>query len=122
MKKCLMTGGTGLIGTNLRAALLPDWQVFAVSRSAGGDVQSQSHMIPVAADLAGQWDTASFPAQIDAVIHLAQSEHFRDFPEKAVDIFQVNAVSTLRLLDYARQAGARTFVLASSGGVYGHHE
>src|SRR5207247_1694483 len=35
------------------------------------------------------------------------------------DIFAVNTASTAHLLDFARRAGARTFVYASSGGVYG---
>jgi nucleoside-diphosphate-sugar epimerase len=34
-------------------------------------------------------------------------------------MFDVNVASTFRLLEYARAAGARSFVLASTGGVYG---
>ena len=62
------------------------------------------------------------PSRVDSVIHLAQSEHFREFPERAEDVFQVNTVSALRLLDYARRAGARHFIMASSGGIYGYGE
>jgi nucleoside-diphosphate-sugar epimerase len=56
------------------------------------------------------------------VIHLAQPAQFRDFPEQAEQMLQVNTVSTLHLLDYARCAGARTFIYASSGGIYGYGE
>src|SRR4030042_288576 len=63
---------------------------------------------------------AGLPKSIDAVIHLAQSEHFREFPMHAESIFKVNTASTLRLLEYARQAQVKIFVLASSGGIYGH--
>lgn len=122
MKKCLVTGTTGLIGAHLLEAFPTDWQVFAGSRSPNATYQPSTIISPTRLDLSSNWDPTNLPAKIDAVIHLAQSEHFREFPEKALDIFQVNTLSTLRLLDYARQAGARTFVLASSGGVYGHHE
>jgi nucleoside-diphosphate-sugar epimerase len=71
-------------------------------------------------DLSRGWSTEAFPKEVDAVIHLAQSEHFREFPQYGEHIFRVNTMSTLRLLDYARQAKARTFILASSGGIYGH--
>jgi len=57
---------------------------------------------------------------VDAVIHLAQSSHFREFPAFAGDVFNVNTASTLRLLEYARTAGAKSFVYASSGGIYGY--
>ena len=70
-------------------------------------------------DLAQCWDIAGLPKHIDVVIHLAQSRRFREFPEAAMDMFAVNVASTLRLLDYARQAGARQFIYASSGGGYG---
>ena len=36
-------------------------------------------------------------------------------------MFAVNVASTSGLLDYARRAGARAFVLASTGGVYDYH-
>ena len=56
----------------------------------------------------------------DTVIHLAQSRHYRQFPERADDIFAVNVKSTFQLLDYARRAGAGRFLHASSGGVFGY--
>jgi nucleoside-diphosphate-sugar epimerase len=38
----------------------------------------------------------------------------------AEGIFRVNTLSTLRLLEYSWHARVKTFVLASSGGIYGH--
>ncbi len=62
----------------------------------------------------------SMPNHVSSVVHLAQSPHFREFPEQALHIFDVNVGSTMRLLHWARTAGARCFVYASSGGIYGH--
>jgi nucleoside-diphosphate-sugar epimerase len=122
MKQCVITGCSGLIGSHLVKQLSQDWKIFCVARSSGKPIATAQNPQSVMFDLSQTWDSHALPAQIDAVIHLAQSEHFRDFPEKAEHVFQVNTVSTLRLLDYARQAGARTFIFASSGGIYGHGE
>jgi UDP-glucose 4-epimerase len=58
------------------------------------------------------------PATADAVIYLAQSERFRDFPDGATDMFAVNTAGAAQMLEYARRSGCRTFVYASTGGVY----
>lgn len=75
------------------------------------------HHLPF--DLSSEDFDRHLPDSIEAVIHLAQSNHFKDFPDKAKDIVAVNALSTIKLLDYARRAKAKTFVYASSGAVYG---
>lgn len=122
MKKCLVTGATGLIGTRLLTELSDEWEIYALARTAPGAAQARANLHHLPVNFAACWPHEVLPAQVDAVIHLAQSEHFRQFPDKAVEMFQVNVMSTLQLLDYARQAGAKSFVLASSGGIYGHHE
>lgn len=121
MEKLLITGGSGLIGSHLIRSL-GDYTVFNLSRRSFNSDDNLQTVQNLTLDLSKEWKRKLLPPQIDAVIHLAQSEHFRDFPEQAEEVFQVNTVSTLRLLDYARRAGARTFILASSGGIYGYGE
>lgn len=115
MRKILVTGGTGLIGTHFLRHLTPQDEVYAVSRS--GHVPGAKHVLDI--DLGEPWSTADLPRGIDCVVHLAQSEHYREFPQQAEDVFAVNTLSTVKLLDYARETGVKNFVLASSGGVYG---
>lgn len=64
-------------------------------------------------------DVARLPKDVKGVIALAQSQHFRNFPERAHEIFAVNVSAHLALLEWARAAGVKRFVYASSGGVYG---
>jgi nucleoside-diphosphate-sugar epimerase len=105
MKKILVTGAGGLLGSHLVPLL----------REEGHDVIPATRgMI----DLSRPLDPSRLPQRIDAVIYLAQSSRFREFPETAADIFQVNTAQPLALLDYARRAGAANFVYASTGGVY----
>ena len=122
MKKCLVTGVSGLIGSHLVRELCNNWSIIGLSRS-GRDSEPKSQRIEhLALDLSRTWDQNCLPNKIDAVIHLAQSEYFREFPNNAEDVFQVNTVTTLRLLDYALHADASKFILASSGGIYGYGE
>ncbi len=119
MKRCIVTGAAGLIGSHLIRILGEDWLIYPVSRRDLGTDLKRDYLRHLTIDLSKDWDTGALPERADAVVHLAQSEHFRDFPRCAEEVFQVNTTSTLRLLDYARRAGAQTFVLASSGGIYG---
>lgn len=114
----LITGASGLIGIPTVQRLSQVNRVYALVRHAPAQ-PVMPNVSWLTCNLAQGWDIASFPKHIDVVIHLAQSRHFRDFPVAAIDILAVNVASTLRLLDYARQAGARQFIYASSGGGYG---
>jgi UDP-glucose 4-epimerase len=116
MRKILITGATGLIGSHLKTQLKGKAELYLLVRQPGEEEEGV-HFIPF--DMSKGSELPPLPEKIDAVIHLAQSEHFREFPEQVLDVFQVNTVTTLRLLDYARRACAKSFVLASSGVVYG---
>jgi nucleoside-diphosphate-sugar epimerase len=118
MKKCLITGATGLIGRHVVGLLGDDWELYALVRKAEHSPSHRTHYIKC--DLAEECIAERLPTTVDALIHLAQSEHFREFPMHAEPIFKVNVVSTLRLLIYSLHARVKTFVLASSGGIYGH--
>jgi nucleoside-diphosphate-sugar epimerase len=64
-------------------------------------------------------DFGTLPAGTEAVVTLAQSARFREFPAQAEEIFDVNVTANLRLLQWASGVGIRRFVHASSGGIYG---
>jgi nucleoside-diphosphate-sugar epimerase len=114
--KILLTGASGFIGARLASRLAMAHQVYCVVRRA--DVAVPPGSLPVVVDLAAGLNRDALPARIDAVLHLAQSHHYRDFPEHAGEIFTVNTAATAALLEYAAVAGASRFVLASTGTVY----
>ena len=118
MKKVIVTGAAGLMGYDLVSALLAaQYEVWILGRSNPFALSSNVHWINI--DLQDKWDCTHLPEKADAVFHLAQSEHFREFPEKAESVFAVNTLSTLQLLNYAVKSGAKRFIYASSGGIYG---
>jgi UDP-glucose 4-epimerase len=115
--KIVLTGATGLIGRHLLTRLAPANEVVALTRRESPPEKLEG-VSWVRQDLSAGLDEGELPGEVDGVIHLAQSERYRDLPDGAEDIFEVNVHSTFRLLEYARRAGASRFVLASTGGLY----
>jgi len=126
--RILITGATGFLGSRLVARLGYTHEIWAVARSQppaallGMRPTGAPAVHWVIQDLAAEvWD-AALPLEIDAVIHLAQSPLFRNFPESAAQVYAVAAGATMRLLDWSWRARATHFILASTGGLYGSSE
>ena len=115
--KVLVTGAGGLLGREVCAELSRRrCEVYAIIRP--GATKHASGIEYIELDLADLTEMSKLPEGVDAVLHLAQSEKYQDFPNSALDIFNVNVLSTARLLDYCSKKGIRKFILASSGGIY----
>jgi nucleoside-diphosphate-sugar epimerase len=115
-QRILITGSSGLLGHQTTALLSATglYEIYALQQSPSElpDVKT------IQISLSNPEFVHQLPDNIDAVMHLAQSNYFRQFPEKATDIFAVNSHATLQLIDYARRAGASRFIYTSTGGVY----
>ncbi len=113
----LLTGATGFIGGHLRTRLTQRHEVCALVRERG-KFKDEGNSTWTQADLSDSTGELVLPGRIDAIVCLAQSKAYRDFPEKAWEVFSVNVSSVMRLLEYARQHGVKIFVLASTANVY----
>jgi len=116
--RVLITGAAGFIGSHLVDRLRMQHEVFALAGNSNH--KSPSNVQWIEADLSRRLDHSDLPPRVDAIIHLAQSKYYREFPQQADDIFAVNVAGSFNLLEYARQAGAAKFIFASTGGVYGY--
>ncbi len=115
-KRILVTGANGLLGKHTVEYFKNDYEVHAIVRNIPADaVKEVNYHVH---DFKGNWSTEELPENINTIFHLAQSELFRDFPDHAIDVFNVNVTSTVKLLDYARKVGAQRFVFTSTGGLY----
>jgi len=115
-KKILITGANGLLGRHAVKMLTGENEIHALVHKLPQDPIPGVEYYPY--DFNSDWFTDKLPKDIHTVMHLAQSELFREFPEHALDVFQVNVTSTVKLLDYARLVGAKKFIFTSTGGIY----
>ena len=104
----LITGASGFLGRNLSSRLSDSeqYKLILINRENQYDLSSKG------------WTDKIPNAQVDIVVHLAQSNRYREFPEGAEDIFQVNIASTFELLEWSRLHGVERFIFASTGNVY----
>lgn len=117
MKKILITGANGLLGKHVCRHFSKDGsKVFAIVRDI--PVPRVSGVNYISLDLSKTNLVSNFPVDIDFVLHFAQSNRFKDFPDGAMDIFSVNVNSTHHLLEVYRKLNIKHFIYASSGGVY----
>ncbi|WP_223414082.1 MULTISPECIES: NAD-dependent epimerase/dehydratase family protein [unclassified Pseudomonas] len=113
-KTVLLTGGGGLLGQALASSAPDGWDIYSVGRN----LPQLPSVTNIELDLTDPDFCERLPAKVDAIVHLAQSRRFREFPAGSLDVFAVNSIATLKLLDYAQRVGCKQFVYASTGGVY----
>ena len=116
--KILVTGASGFIGGHLVSALLrtPEYEVYTADRSLHSPLSSRHY--PIQIDFSSEFVLPGQLPKPDAVVHLAQSRHYREFPDKAKDIYMVNVNSTFQLIDWCKRNGVAKFIFASTGSVY----
>lgn len=113
----VVTGATGLTGGALLPMLTREHTVYALHRP-GPRPAAVDGVHWIEQDLSQPLHVDRLPAEADAVIHLAQSRRYREFPGGSVDMFEINSAMTVRLLHYCVEAGGARFVYASSGAIY----
>jgi nucleoside-diphosphate-sugar epimerase len=115
MMRILMTGATGFVGSTLGPRLTAaGHKLFCVCRPGS----SASFGETVVWDTASPTGTSRFPEAIEAVIHLAQSRSYRNFPADSREMFDVNVGMTMSMLQWAARSKVKQFCLVSSGAVY----
>jgi len=111
----LVTGASGFVGKSLvHYALAEGHEVTALVRNGTKAPVGCTTFIH---DL-GCGATLNMPNGINAVVHLAQSRSYRQFPGDAAEMFRVNVAGTHEILMAAEHFGVSSFCLVSSGTVY----
>jgi UDP-glucose 4-epimerase len=125
MKKFVITGGAGFIGTNLVERLIEEGkQIKVVDDLSAGD--HRDRLSPVVdfhqIDIRNTKELAEVFQGADVVVHLAALPKVQTSIDDPVLTHDVNVNGTLSVLEAARQARISRIVYAASSAVYGDQE
>ncbi len=117
----LITGGAGFIGSHTaEAAVAAGYGVRVLDDLSSGDRANLPKTIEfIAGDVTDPEIVATAVAGCDAVLHLAALVSAPQSLQAPLHTYHVNTTGTVTVLDAARRAGVRRFVLASTCAVYG---
>jgi UDP-glucose 4-epimerase len=120
-RRILITGGAGFIGCNTARLLLDaGCAVTALDNLSLGDPANLPAGAPlVRADVA-RAETWQDLAPVDGIVHLAGASSAPMFPDNLAGCFENNILGFVRLLEWARSAGVRRVVFASTSSIYGN--
>jgi UDP-glucose 4-epimerase len=125
MRRCLVLGGRGFIGSHLTQALLDQGfpvRCFDRPRSGGGDGQHVEHanFELCEGDFVDPSDLARALKGIDTCFHLVSTTLPKSSNANPAFDVESNLLGTIHLLTQAVKAGVRKVIFVSSGGtVYG---
>lgn len=121
MHRLLITGGAGFIGSHsVEAAQEAGWQVRVLDDLSTGDRRNVPAGVEIiVGDVADAAVAAQAVAGCSAVLHLAALVSVPQSMAEPAATLRTNTTGTAMLIEAARQAGVRRFVLASTCAVYG---
>ena len=122
MKKSVVTGGAGFIGSHIVDALVEKgFEVHVIDNYAAGkrDDRFNAKATYHDADIREYDSIAPIIAGSDYVFHEAALPRVQFSIQNPLETFAVNAMGSANVLRAAHQGGAKKVVVASSGSVYG---
>lgn len=126
MKKAIVTGGAGFIGSHLVEKLLSEGhEVIAIDNLCGGwlknleSVQNHPNFAFVQADIRDAQQMAPLFKEVDWVFHLAALADIVPSIEKPKDYYDTNVTGTLHVLELSKEHKVSKIMYAASSSCYG---
>src|SRR3989344_502225 len=122
MKKAVVTGGAGFIGSHITGALIEKgFETHVVDNYAAGKRDDRFHKQATyhEVDICNFDALAPIIAGAEFVFHEAALPRVQFSIEHPIETFQVNVMGTLNVLKAAHEGTVKRVVFASSGSVYG---
>ena len=105
MKKILLTGSSGFVGSNLYDQMNQDFELYGLDINKLGKIP-ESNLF--------HWDQIDMLPTVDVIIHLAGKAHDTANTSKSEEYFDVNLGLTKRVFDHFLNSGATKFIFFSS--------
>ena len=122
LKRVLVTGGAGFLGSHLCERLLSEGcEVIAFDNLLTGRMDNIAHLLAEPGFTFEHYDVTNFlyvPGPLDAILHFASPASPADFERLPIQILKVGALGTHKVLGLARAKNAR-ILLASTSECYG---
>ncbi len=126
MKKIIVTGGAGFIGSHLVERLVKEGhQVIVLDNFSTGQSRNLSHLTSAQNLSIQKLDVSNFDdilphfKNIEWVFHLAALADIVPSIEKPLDYYRSNVTGTFSVLEASRLSGIERFVYAASSSCYG---
>jgi len=122
MRRVLITGGAGFIGSHLCDRLTGmGYEVICMDNLLTGNPHNISHLMGYKNFKFIHYDVTNYihiEGPLDAILHFASPASPRDYLEHPIHTLKVGALGTHKTLGLAKEKNAR-FLLASTSEVYG---
>jgi UDP-glucose 4-epimerase len=129
MKKALVTGGLGFIGSHLVDRLLDEgWEVVVLDNLSTGRRANLAHRADnpslriTAGDICNVRDVSAAVAGCDAVFHLAAHAMMRVSPDNRTADLDNNLIGTINVMEAMIAEAVPDLIFASTSALYGEAE
>ena len=126
IKKVLVTGGAGFIGSHTVDLLLKkNYQVTVIDNLSGGQLSNIEHNLNnpnfnfIQVDINEINSEETFFRDVEFIIHFAGIGDIVPSIEQPINYMRTNVLGTIKILEAARKNNVKRFVYAASSSCYG---
>ena len=122
IKKILITGSNGAIGTRLSEVLLwRGYEVVGVDKKIKAWKPEVGRITQTLDLLDAELTAALLPTDVDLIVHLAANARVHDLVRDPIRA-RYNMIMTFNVLEHARRNHIRRVIFSSSREIYGNHQ